>query len=46
MRAHDPIGVLPHLGHRIDVARLECLIERRIRGPHIVLSIDSGTVSL
>ena len=30
MRAHDPVGVLPQLGHGVDVAGLEGVVERLV----------------
>ena len=30
MRAHDPVGVLPQLGHGVDVTGLERVVERLV----------------
>ena len=30
VRHHDPVGVLPHLGHRVEVTRLERGVERGV----------------
>src|SRR5439155_26192218 len=36
MRDDNPVRVLPYLSHRIEVARLERRVERRVRGPHLL----------
>src|SRR5258705_10497286 len=45
MGAHHAVGVLPHLGHRVDVARLERLVKRGVHRSNLVLRVDGRTVA-
>ena len=44
MRAHDPVGVLPRLRHRVDVTGLERFVEGAVGGEHIRFGFDWRTV--